>query len=406
MATSVFDSAVPTDEYVAVQQGSTVKYLLKKTSIGRRKALKAINFVQSQGSTNSVFSGSGNVNLQFLLPIGVSNYLSFCSDMTLEFLIINNSSSAAAALLPVACWIQKIDVLIGSTFETIYPEHLIIDRLFFQENDGVGIEAYQTMENFLYNTSGYQVSASTLAASTSQRYFLRLDNLITKMGVFLPAVNQQISFQVYFQQAAWTTTSSSTTISMQEAKLYMLGYRLEPSVQARLLARYSSAPHYLLYCAQPQQTIVNSENLSSSVKSNTRVNTFSGKQVVAAFIMLKADNSVQQNIISFAAISQLDMKNGGVSVYSNDLFVQEYQHMALETFKTTAPVYTNIVYLPHAVDGYQTLMYNINTGSLEYNSNIVLEILPAATATKSVFINAYTLVQYMISNGIMEKQDL
>jgi len=73
MATSVFDSAVPTDEYVAVQQGSTVKYLLKKTSIGRRKAIKAINFVQSQGSTNSVFSGSGYGMIDALDPTIMSN---------------------------------------------------------------------------------------------------------------------------------------------------------------------------------------------------------------------------------------------------------------------------------------------------------------------------------------------
>lgn len=406
MSTSVFDSAVPVDEYVTVQQGATIKYLLKKTSIGRKKAQKAINFVQSQGSTNSVFSGSGNVNLQFLLPIGVSNYLDFCSDMTLELLINNNSNASAASLLPVATWIQKIDVICGSTIETIYPEHLIIDRLFFQENDDVGILSYQKMENYVYNSSGYQVSSSTLAANTQQRYFLKIDNVLTKTGMFLPAVSQQISFQIYFQQAAWTSTSSSTNISVQEAKLYTLGYRLEPNIRTRLLARYASAPHYLLYCAQPQQTIVNSENLSSLTKSNTRLNTYSGKQIVASFLMLKQDNSVQENIINFYAINQLDMKNGGVSVFSNDLYVQEYQHMALETFKTSAAVYTNIVYMPHAVDGYQTLMYNINTGSLEYNSNIVLEILAAATATRSVYINAYSLVQYMISNGIVEKQDL
>lgn len=69
---SVFDSPVAHDAYDAVQSNGTTQYLLKKSSVGKFRAITKVSYVQSTSGTNNIFNGTANQLLSFLLPIGIN----------------------------------------------------------------------------------------------------------------------------------------------------------------------------------------------------------------------------------------------------------------------------------------------------------------------------------------------
>lgn len=104
---NVYDVPAAVDQYEAIVSNGQAQYLLKKSSIGKVKALSKLQWIQSTSSTSSVFT-TANTCVSFLLPTGLSNQIDICERMELQLSITNNSGSNAATLLPIAFMIDRL----------------------------------------------------------------------------------------------------------------------------------------------------------------------------------------------------------------------------------------------------------------------------------------------------------
>lgn len=399
---SVFDSSVAHDPYEAVMSNGTAQYLLKKSSIGKFRALNKVSFVQSTSSTSSVYS-QANVMVSFLLPIGMSNELDIMERLILQLTYSNTSSTNAATLLPLAFAINRFEILAGSQLELIYSQNLYEDRIFFSKNDEE-IQANAPNEIYQYSSSaGFATSAATLAASTSGLYFLELPCFLTRAQPLLKAINQQLTINVYFNALGVTTGSSSQTVSVTQGRIYMYGYAFEESVRAKLLQRYSQLAHYLFYNC-PEWTQIPGESISNVSKTNTRCGVFSGKQMSNVMISVIADNALQENQYSYSPLAQIDEKNSGLSLFSDALYQEIYREMAKQTFMTSAAEIQNNYLLPHSTNVYAAVNNCLQLGSYLYNPNIVLELQGVTNlGSKTVIVTGYSSCILKIQAGSISK---
>lgn len=400
---SVFDQSIAHDAYDAVVSNGTTQYLLKKSSVGKFRALEAVQYIQSTSGTNNIFNGTANQQLQFLLPIGMSNTLDIAQRMMLEISVLNGSGANAATLLPMAFWINRYEILAGSQLELVYSQNLIEDRLFFSKNDEE-IQSNSLNEIFSYSSSaGFATSSATLAASTAATYFLEIPNFLTRAQPLLKSINQQLTMNFYFNALPVTTASLSQTVSVTQARVYTVGYIFEESVRAKLLQRYSTLSHYLFYNC-PEWTTIPGETLSNVSKSSTRCGVFSGKQMTNLMISVIDNSAVQQNQYNWYPLYQVDEKSGGVSLFSDSLYIDIYKEMAKETFMTSAPNAVNVYLLPHSTNVYAAVNNCLQLGSYLYNPNIVLELQAVTNlGSKTVTVTGYSSVIFKIQGGAITK---
>lgn len=400
---SVFDQPIAHDAYEAVVSNGTTQYLLKKSSLGKFRAVTKVSYVQSTSGTNNIFNGTANQLVTFLLPIGMSNELDIAERMMLEVSILNGSGSAALTLLPLHFWINRVEILAGSQLELIYSQNLIEDRLFFSKNDEE-IQANSVNENYTYTSAaGLTTSSTTVAASSAATYFLEIPNFLTRAQPLLKSINQQLTVNVYFNALPVTTSSASQLVSVTQCRIYLYGYAFEEAVRAKLLQRYSQLSHYLFYNC-PEWTIIPGENLSNVSKSSTRCGVFSGKQMTNLMISVTDNSAVQQNQYNWYPLYQVDEKNSGLSLFSDSLYIDIYKEMAKETFMTSAPNAVNVFLLPHSTDVYRAVNECLQLGSYLYNPNIVLELQAVTNlGSKTVTVTGYSACIFKIQSGAISK---
>lgn len=400
---SVFDQPIAHDAYEAIVSNGTTQYLLKKSSLGKFRAITKVSYVQSTSGTSNIFNGTANQLLSFLLPIGMSNELDIAERMMLEISVLNTSGSNAATLLPMAFWINRYEILAGSQLELVYSQNLIEDRLFLSKNDEE-IQANSINEIYQYSSSaGFATSSATLAASTAGTYFLEIPNFLTRAQPLLKSINQQLTLNFYFNALPVTTSSASQTISVTQARVYSYGYAFEESVRAKLLQRYSQLSHYLFYNC-PEWTNIPGENLSNISKSSTRCGVFSGKQMTNLMISVIDNSAVQQNQYNYYPLAQVDEKNSGLSLFSDSLYIDIYKEMAKQTFMTSAPNAVNVYLLPHSTDVYRAVNNCLQLGSYLYNPNIILELLAVTNlGSKTVTVTGYSACIFKIQGGAITK---
>lgn len=398
---TVFDQNTGHDLYEAVMSNGTAQYLLKKSSIGKFRALSKIAFVGSTSATTSVFTQS-NVMVSFLLPIGQSNLLDVMERLILQLSITNNSSSAIATLLPVCFQINRFEILAGSQLEVAYSQNLYEDRVFFSKNDEE-VVANQPNELYGYANGVYSTSTATLAASASGLYFLELPNFLTRGGVFLKSINQQLTVNVYFNSSGVTSTSASQSISVTQMRLYLQGYSFEDSVRNKLMQRYSQLAHYIFY-NNPEWTQITGENISNLSKTNTRCGVFSGKQMTNLMVSVIDNNALQQAQYGYYPLQYIDQKDAGLSLFNDSLYQEIYREMAKQTFMTSAPEVANNYLLPHSTNVYSAVNNCLQLGSYLYNSNIVLELQAVTNiGSKTVLVTGYSACIFKIQAGSITK---
>jgi hypothetical protein len=406
MSNDLFAQAGPYshDAYEAISVGSNVQYMLKRSSIGKMRATEAVQWVQSTSAPSSVFTQS-NVCVVHQLPLGVSNEICVCQRLVMVGTLQNNSATDAATLLPVQYQINRIEILAGAQLEIIYSQNLIIDRLFFSKNDEE-IRSNQAGEWYNYSDStGLTTSTTTLAASSSAQFFLEIPCFLTRAAVFLPAINQQMTINVYWNAKAVTTTSSSQTVSLTDSRLYMLGYRHEEEIRKKLLIRYAALAHYVFYNC-PEYTIAGSQALSNISATYTQISSFSGKLMTDISLTILPTAAVQQDQYNFQQLLQIDERDAGRSIFTDSLYTPLYKQFEQQTFYTSAPENVNIYFLPHSVDLYNSIENCQAKGSYLYNSNISVKLLAAASATRDIIVCGHSATMFKIQNGAIVKQQL
>lgn len=399
---SVFDQPIAHDAYEAIVSNGTTQYLLKKSSVGKFRALPKISYVQSTSGTNNIFNGTPNQLVSFLLPIGMSNELDVAERMVLEIAVLNGAAGAAT-FLPTQFWVNRVEILAGSQLELIYSQNLIEDRLFFSRNDEE-IQSNSLNEIYSYSSSaGFATSANTLAASTAAIYFMEIPNFLTRAQPLLKSINQQLTVNVYFNALPVTTTSVSQAVSVTQCRIYLYGYAFEESVRAKLLQRYSQLSHYLFYNC-PEWTIIPGETISNVSKSSTRCGVFSGKQMTNLMLSITDNSAVQQNQYNWYPLGQIDEKNSGLSLFSDSLYIDLYKEMAKQTFPTSAPNAVNIYLLPHSTDVWRAVNECLQLGAYLYNPNIVLELQAITNlGSKTVTVTGYSACIFKIQGGAITK---
>lgn len=406
MSNDLFSQAMPYahEAFEAISVGGQVQYMLKKGSIGKMKAQQGVAWVQSTSTPSSVYVAA-NVAVSHMLPIGSSNEIDVCQRLILQGTIKNNDAVNAATLLPVAFQINRIEFLVGAQVELIYSQNLIQDRLFLSKNDE---EVLSNQQNEIYSytpAGGLATYATPLAASASRDFFLEIPCFLTRTGMFLPALNQQVTIQIYWNASGVTSTSLSTNLSLTQSRIYIIGFKYQSEIREKLLARFASLPHYYFYNCNEYYPI-GSVPLSSISQTTTQITSFSGKLMTDISLAITSVAALQENQYNYFALNQIDEKDAGRSIYSDSLYQQLYRQMEQNTFYTSAPESVNVYYLPHSVDLYNSIENCLSKGSYLYNANISVKLLAAATATHDIIICGHSACMFKLANGALTKQQL
>jgi len=381
-----------------VMKDAGVRYMQKK-SIGRKKCFKASQNVSPNAALGAIYQGAATVN-NVLLPQGNGNLLSVCEQMVLEITITNNSAVAVATVLPSMFLVQQIQINTNGTIETINPEHLLIKRLYLSDAD---MELYQRgqLENFSYSyPTGFGTSASTIAASSSQKYYFEIPNFITSTGLFLPAVSQQITMMITFPPTCLTSTSASTTVSCTNLRLYLHGYDYESQIRQQLLNKF--AEKAVVYGYQfPMIEQFSNIAVSAAAQSNFQISSFSTFLTSGLFLLVRAVNATQQNQYAFDRIGTLDFKKDGRSWFLSPLDNQEFNSMLMDCIKTSVPnSNTNILCAPFSEDIYESLENNRLLGYCEFTPNIQALIqMASVTGNRDLIAIIFTCGTITIQNG-------
>lgn len=399
---NLFDDAISHDSYDAKTIDGQVQYLLKSNSVGKMRAIEKISYVQSTSSTSQVFL-SANQMVTFLLPMGQSNEVHKLNRMVLELSYLNTDAVNAATLLPACFALDRFEILAGTQLELVYSQNMIEDRLFFSKNDEE-IHANALNENYQYSSSaGFATSSATLAASTAKLFFLELPCFLTRAQPFLPAINQQLTVNVYFKSSPCTAASASQTVSLTQARIYLSGYAFEESVKQKLLQRYMTLPHYLFYNC-PEYTTIPGESISNVSKTSTRLGVWAGRLLTNVAISITDNGAAKDAQYSYYPLQFIDEKNSGTSLYSDSLYIDMYKEMAKQTFWTSAAGIVPVYYLCHSTDVYRAVNNCQQLGSYLYNSNIVLELQAVTNiGSKTVTVTGYSACIFKIQNGIIVK---
>ncbi len=385
----------------SVDQGdlydSGTRYL-KKSSIGRKKTIALSQNVSPNAALGALYQGSSTVN-NILLPQGDANVLSVCESLVLEITLQNTDAVNAATILPTMFIVSQIQVNTNQTLETINSEHLLIKRVFLSEWDSE-LDQRSQLENFTYSyPAGFVTNTTTIAASGSAKYYLEIPCCLTGSGLFLPAVQQQITLMITFPPSCVTSTSTSQTVSCTNMRLFLNGYDFEPQVRRNLLNKFASRSMIYGYCF-PMIEQLSNITVSSATESNFAISTFTDFLTPCIFLMVRAVNSTQQNLYAFDQIATLDLRKDGASTKLSTLDRQEYSSMLMKYIKTSVPnSNTNILCDPFAIDVYQALKHNRLNGYLKFSPNINAIIRMQSVSGQR------DLIAVVFRQGVLQVQD-
>ncbi len=382
---------------------------VNKGNLGRTQGIKTVQNISSTGGFGSVFN-NGNANLSFLLPIGTSNILDICQQMVLELTLSNDDATVGhdATLLAGQFLIKNIITLTNNQIENTMPEHQMVRRLFTSKDDE---EIFQraSLEQFAYAgyPNAYTTSATTIRPSGTQKIYLQIFTPLDVTQAFLPAISQQITIQVYFNNTAVTSTSTSTTVSLQDARLIMNGIAYTPQIRQAILNRFAAKPHLYSYNAA-QREILSNISVSAASESNFQLSAFSGFKMPCLFLGVRAANASQEDLYAFDKLLTIDEKINGQSVYLSKLNKQEFASMAMDAFSTSvANGNTNLVFLPHSIDAYQSLKYNKLRGYQIYNPNVNMLIqMDSVTGSRDLVAIGFAAAVLIIDKGNLSLQYL
>jgi len=407
MSANIFDTGNLAHDPVEQIMTANGAVLAKSRNIGRIKAKgSAVQSVSSQGSTSNIFTNGNTATLTFLLPLGTSNQLDIVKNIVFEFTVTNNDGGGDALLmLPVQFWPNIIQLsAAGAIFESIYPENLLIESTFLQENDEK-ILARQTLENYVYNaaTTGFTSSAVTIADGASKTFYFNLNCSLNKAELFLSAINTQITIEIQFNPAPYLSTSLSTSVSMSSAKMIMSGIKYDEAVRNKLLQRYASNSTSSLFLL-PVREIIPGVALSSASTSYIQVTSYSGMNLGALFVASRTNGATKEQLYTYDLLAEIDLKNSGSSVFLNSLKLREYTIMNLNNLPSSASFCENMVMMPFSVDPYNTLKIGRESGWLTFSPNFSLEILSTVTATKELVLIGYQYNKLTIKGGQLYRE--
>jgi len=407
---NVLDTPYAHDAYESVSANGNIQYLIKKSSVGKQQAMSDVAYVQSTSGTSSVFTGS-NIMTSFLLPTGASNELDICEKVILQITLRNDHATAACSLLPLAFMLNRYELLSGSQIELLYSQNLVEYRLFYSANDEE-ILNNQVNENYSYSAAaGFGLATTTLAAGVTDLFFIELPSLLSIAQPALKSISQQLTLNCYWNQKPYTSASLSTSVSMQQARIYMIGYTWEQAIAAKIYARYAQLGHYMFYNSY-EWTIVPGESINPTSKSSTRLNVFSSRYMSDVMLSITANAAQQEaQFTGWAShpLALVDEKNAGTSLFSDSLYIDIYRQFAQETFWTTAPESVNIYLLPHSTDVYKAIgcgkgMGPSQRGGFQYTPNVVLELQSTTwTEAVTVTITGHAACILKIQNGVLTK---
>ena len=375
-----------------------IRYLDRK-SVSRKKCIKLSQNVSPSSGLGAIFQGSTTVT-SILLPQGNSNLLSECEQMILEVTISNADAVNAASLVPTQFFIDQIQMNTNGTIETINPEHLLIRRLYLSDAD-MELDQRAQLENFSYSyPTGYGSSASTIAASSSQKYYFEIPNFITSTGLFLPACSQQITMMITFATTCLLSTSVSTTVSCSNLRLFLHGIDYEPQLRNSMLNKF--AQKAVVYGYQfPMIETLSNITVSSASQSNFQINAFSEFLTSGIFLMVRAVNATQEAKYAFDRIANLDFKKDGRSWFLSPLDNQEFNSMLMDCIKTSVPnSNTDILCAPFSDNIYQSLENNKLLGFCQFSPNISALIqMVSANGNRDLVAVIFTAGTITIQNG-------
>lgn len=380
---------------------------VNKGNLGRVKGVKSVSNISSTGGFGSVFT-NGNANLSFLLPIGSANMLDICQQMVLELTLSNDDATVGhdAEILASHFLIKNIITLTNNQIENSMPEHQMVRRLFTSKDDEEIFQA-ATMEQFSYAgyPAAYTTSSAVIPPSSTKKIYLRIFTPLDVCQCFLPSISQQITIQVYFNNTAVTSTSTSTTVSLQDARLIMNGIAYTPQIRQGLLNRFAAKPHLYSYNSA-QREILSNISVSSASESNFQLSAFSGFKMPCVFLGVRAANASAEDLYTFDELLTVDERINGQSVYLSKLNKQEFASMAMDCFYTSvANGNTNLVFLPHAIDAYQALKYNKLRGTVTYNPNInILLQMNSVTGNRDLVAIGFASAVVIIDKGNISLQ--
>lgn len=375
-----------------------VRYLDRK-SIGRKKCFKVSQNVSPNAALGAIYQGANTVN-NILLPQGNSSLVSVCEQMVLEITLDNGDAVNAATILPAQYLIQQIQINTNGTIETINPEHLLIKRLYLSNAD-MELDQRAQLEYFSYSyPTGYGTSATTIAASSSAKIYFEIPNFITSTGLFLPAVSQQITLMITFPPNCVTSTSSSTTVTCTNMRLFLHGIDYEPQIRQGMLNKF--AEKAVVYGYQfPMIEQFSNISVSASSQSNFQISAFSTFLTSGLFLMVRAVNATQQNQYAFDRIAQLDFKRDGRSWWLSPLDFQEFNSMLMDCIKTSVPnSNTDILCAPFSDNIYESLENNKLLGFCEFTPNIQALIqMDSVTGNRDLIAVIFTCGTITVQNG-------
>lgn len=148
---------------------------------------------QATGNFQNILTSGGSIDIPLRENSGHGHVKSVVLRMD-----VSNGSGGAIRLMPLPQWIERIDILTpnGTRIEQLYEEFLQLDKKQYSQREW---EHKAKLMNYGIN---WGVSDDIISIGDTRRYFLELNgSFIDNAAPFLPHINGEIIFRVYFRSA-------------------------------------------------------------------------------------------------------------------------------------------------------------------------------------------------------------
>lgn len=352
------------------------------------------------GGTSSIFSGNQQQSDYILTNI---DCLCHFEKMSVRLNITNNDATNPAILLPSQYLLNYFEVLLeNGQVETVYNHNIFYDNFYLKRNDE---EIYNT-SNLYQSTGGFNGTAYssglTIPAGGTSIVYVDLPNLFTKNQIFVKALAKDIGIRCQWHSTGMTSASLSTRISVSDADLLISGVKYSDYVQSQLLNRYKQIDHVFPYNG-PIRSIIPSQALSATNKSNVKITELSGMMVTQLVVFIVPAGAADEAQYNFQPISKLDLLRSGRTIGSfQDVNADWWKVQMSELFGTSAVRTNNVYVIPFSKCPVLSANHGAQRGAVPMTTNDVLEIQAGTAGTYDVYCLAYRFNTLTIfKNGVL-----
>jgi hypothetical protein len=301
---------------------------------------------QATGNFQNVLTGGGSIDI----PLRENSGHGHVKDVYLR-IDISNGSGGAINLMPVPQWIERIDILTpsGTRIEQLYEEFL------WHDTKQMSSKEWKYWAPLMNTTKNWGISNDVIPNGDVRRYFLKLNgSWIENASPFLPHINGEVIFRVYFRAANQIFISgASAGVNITRLELEYDSPFMLQSEFAAALNKHRSMVHDHRYNFPIRQQYT--QNLTPGQEVNILLSGFNGLFRDLQFFVRTANASLRDkfdylpiNYYEILDTNGQDILGGNfeyheedIIAYSNHYDNDMRRHMQLYTYDFSASPLTD-----------------------------------------------------------------